>query len=94
MIFIPLSLSYLLFWFAFNQNINFSRFAKFGDPSYGIYIYGFLIQQVVIMCFNGQMSSQLNTIIALPIACLFGYASYHLIEKHFLKLKTYIIKWV
>lgn len=79
-----------MFYFAFSKNINLNNFGKFGDFSYGIYIYGFLIQQLVIMAFGGKISNTLNYIISLPITICIGFISYHLIEKRFMNLKKYI----
>ena len=84
----PIFGAYLVFYIAFNNKIKLQNFGKYGDFSYGIYIYGFLIQQLVIMAYGGKMSNTLNYLISLPIAIFMGYLSYHFIEKRFSKLKN------
>lgn len=87
LIFIPYIAGYVVLSFAFSNKIKLYRFGKYGDFSYGIYIYGYLIQQIIIMFFNGQMTSTLNYIIAIPIAIVCGLLSYHLVEEKCLKFK-------
>lgn len=79
--------AYLIFYLAYCPKIQLQNFSKYGDFSYGIYIYGFMIQQVIIKMFSGNMSNTLNWIISLPIAILCGVMSWHLVEKRFLALK-------
>lgn len=83
----PICGSYLIFYIAYNANIKLQNFSKYGDFSYGIYIYGFLVQQLVIKLFDGHMNNNMNWIISLPISILCGIFSWHLIEKKCLALK-------
>lgn len=80
--------SYLVFFLAFCPAIKLHGFARRGDLSYGIYIYAFPIQQCVTHFFGGRMTPFVNFIISLPITVGFAYASWHLVEKRFLKLKN------
>jgi peptidoglycan/LPS O-acetylase OafA/YrhL len=58
---------------------------KIGDLSYGIYIYGFPVQQTLVYYFKlHYLSLMLSSII---ISFFLGYLSWHLIEKKALKLK-------
>lgn len=51
-----------------------------GDYSYGVYIWGWPIQQLLVM--SGQINSTLaNQLITMAIALAIGAASWHLIEK-------------
>jgi peptidoglycan/LPS O-acetylase OafA/YrhL len=51
-----------------------------GDYSYGVYIWGWPIQQILVM--SGQLNSTLaNQIVTMVIALVIGAASWHLIEK-------------
>ncbi|QCR22180.1 acyltransferase [Pontibacter sp. SGAir0037] len=60
--------------------------SKIGDLSYGVYIYGFVIQQVLLHFFDfNQLELTLATI---PIALIAGYFSWNLIEKRFIRLKN------
>lgn len=59
---------------------------RFGDPSYGIYLWGWPAQQIVVY-FLPDAGLGAHVSIALVIAIFLGYASWHLVEKHALKLK-------
>jgi peptidoglycan/LPS O-acetylase OafA/YrhL len=50
-----------------------------GDFSYGIYIYGFLIQQTVAHFFP-RIESYASNLICLPVALIFGYLSWNFVE--------------
>jgi peptidoglycan/LPS O-acetylase OafA/YrhL len=56
------------------------------DYSYGLYLYGFLVQQVVIHVL-GPLTPTWNACISLPIALLLAIGSWHLIEKRALSIK-------
>lgn len=59
---------------------------RWGDPSYGIYLYGWPFQQMALH-FIPNLSAIGNTLIALPLAALAAYASWHLIEHRALAAK-------
>jgi peptidoglycan/LPS O-acetylase OafA/YrhL len=64
--------------------------ASIGDPSYGIYLYAFPLQQFIIYWFR---PSTLMLFIASTIgAFIFGYLSWVLIEKKALALKQYFLE--
>ena len=63
---------------------------KIGDMSYGIYIYAFAIQQTLVHFFHFEQFAL--TIYASIISIVFGYLSWHLIEKQALKYKNYSFK--
>ncbi|WP_114822338.1 acyltransferase family protein [Chryseobacterium sp. KLBC 52] len=56
-----------------------------GDTSYGIYIYSFPIQQTLM--YFVKLDTAMLFILSLPLSILFGYASWHLIEKKALEYK-------
>lgn len=60
---------------------------KTGDLSYGIYIYGFLIQQILMYYFHLNLWTLL--ICSLIIVPLFALFSWHIIEKKALSFKNY-----
>lgn len=80
--------AYLIMYFAYNKKIRLNNFSKYGDFSYGIYIYAFPIQQTVTYFFKGEISVLLNIAISLPVTILLAILSWHLIEKPALKLKN------
>lgn len=56
------------------------------DYSYGLYLYGFLVQQALIATF-GQVTPIANAAMALPIALGLAMLSWHLVEKRTLQWK-------
>ncbi len=59
----------------------FNQYLKIpGDPSYGIYIYGFVIQHLVAHFFPNQ-SLSFNQAVAALIALAVGYLSWYLVEQ-------------
>lgn len=64
------------------------------DISYGIYLYGFAVQQAVYQLLPGFRSWHENFIISLVVACLFGYLSWTLVESRVMDRKNSAIKFV
>lgn len=60
--------------------------AKFGDFSYGLYLWAFPVQQVTIEVF-GLVEPWLNILIVLSATLTLAVLSWHLIEKRALRLK-------
>lgn len=56
-----------------------------GDISYGVYIYGFLVQQTLMNYFD--LNPYVLTLSAMTITYIFSIASWHIIEKPALSLK-------
>lgn len=84
---VAISGSYIILWVAFTDRLPWSRFARFGDVSYGVYIYAFPIQQAVVHAFGGSMDPMANVLIATPLVLACAFASWHLVEKRALRLK-------
>lgn len=61
------------------------RFSAYGDASYGIYIYSFPIQQLLVYYFSPSLWMLLLTSTVSSI--LMGYVSWHIIEKRALQFK-------
>lgn len=61
----------------------FSTFGKVGDMSYGIYIYSFPIQQILMYFFNFNIFQLMTS--SLLLSMVFGYFSWHLVEKRALR---------
>ena len=62
------------------------RFGRFGDVSYGTYLWGYPIQQCVIVAF-GILPLWQNLLVVVPAVLLLAFASWHLVEKRALRLK-------
>jgi peptidoglycan/LPS O-acetylase OafA/YrhL len=61
---------------------------KLGDLSYGTYLYGWPVEQVV-RSMIGPTSGWTLFLISLPIAMACGWLSWHLVEKRAMRLKNY-----
>ncbi|KUR80131.1 hypothetical protein AQZ49_03300 [Novosphingobium sp. FSW06-99] len=62
-----------------------------GDYSYGIYIYGFPIQQALLHFFPAHRTALFVTVTALPLTLLCAIGSWHLIEKPVLGLRKHLL---
>ncbi|MET0370126.1 MAG: acyltransferase [Sphingobium sp.] len=82
----PLTLAYGLFALAFAAPLPWSGPAQLGDASYGTYLYGFPIQQMVKAAFDLSFPAYVATCLALSLIA--GVLSWHLVEKWFLRPKT------
>lgn len=58
-----------------------------GDYSYGIYLYGFPIQQVILSLFPGIQHGYVLFALSFPVIVLFSIFSWHVIEKPVLRLR-------
>jgi len=81
-------LVYGVLFLAFYKEIKF--FKLIPDISYGIYLYGWICQQI-IFSYNNNLSNFSNFFISSIIATLFGLLSWYLIESKFLTLKKFIV---
>lgn len=63
------------------------------DYSYGLYLYGFAIQQAIAAIFPWSHEWYWNLAISLPIACAFAAFSWHCVEKPALKLRIPLAKF-
>lgn len=65
----------------------FTSFGKFGDPSYGIYLFSFPIQQIVITQYLNELGFTGTLLLSSFLSLLLGYISWHFFEKKVLKFK-------
>lgn len=61
-----------------------------GDYSYGMYLYGVVVQQSVAALGPPVQHWYLNILISLPIAFGVAFVSWHLVEKHALRLRAQV----
>lgn len=84
---LAISVAYFCFWFAYQTpHLNIE---KYGDPSYGIYLWGWPIQQLIV-AISPEMTPWKNFIISLLLTIPIGYLSWNLIEKPALSFKQKI----
>jgi peptidoglycan/LPS O-acetylase OafA/YrhL len=83
----PLFGCYLALWLALSPRLPVIRAARFGDLSYGIYIYGWPAEQGAIWLLGGRAMWWQVFLIALPAAAALAFLSWHLVERPALRLK-------
>lgn len=74
------------FWFAYRLPLP--SLDRFGDASYGLYLWGFPAQQIMAHHFP-TATPLMNAALSLPLAAALGYLSWHLIEKPTLSAKEW-----
>jgi peptidoglycan/LPS O-acetylase OafA/YrhL len=79
------ALAYGTFYIAFSDRLPLHDAARYGDFSYGTYLYAFPIQQMlqaaVVLTFASYIAA------SLALSLLAGIASWHIVEKRFLRRK-------
>ncbi|HEY3918269.1 MAG TPA: acyltransferase [Stellaceae bacterium] len=83
----PIFGSYLVIYLAFARWLKPLPAARFGDLSYGLYIYGWPVEQTLVWLNGGAMSWWALFALALPITAAIAFLSWHLVEKRALRLK-------
>jgi peptidoglycan/LPS O-acetylase OafA/YrhL len=79
----PPAVAYSLFYFAFKKQLLDA--ARFGDFSYGTYLYAFPIQQMLRADFGTQLPFWLFIPIAMILSLAAGVLSWHCVERWFQK---------
>jgi len=83
----PLFGCYLALYLALNPRLPVIPAARFGDLSYGLYIYGWPSEQLVIWLMRGHAAWWQVFLLASILASAFAFLSWHLVEKRALRLK-------
>jgi peptidoglycan/LPS O-acetylase OafA/YrhL len=78
----PPSLAYGLFWLAYHPGIVLHRAARFGDFSYGVYLYAFVIQQMLVA--RTALPFPVFVLASALLSFAAGIASWWLVERPFL----------
>ena len=91
--FFPLLASYPVLWLATTDRIRLPSMKRIGDISYGTYLYGWPIGMAVRSTLGEQATWWNVAGITLALAMLMGFVSWHLLEKHALRLKAMRIPW-
>ncbi|MFA9229772.1 MAG: acyltransferase family protein [Microgenomates group bacterium] len=80
------TLAYVTLWAAFAPGGALRVYNRVGDYSYGLYLYAFPIQGLVVWLW-GPMTPGWNILLALPITLILSVLSWHLIEAPALRLR-------
>jgi peptidoglycan/LPS O-acetylase OafA/YrhL len=79
---------YLLFWFAFHAPVTpFSRFDAKVDLSYGVYLYAWPVQSLLIYWYGG-LSPWTVLVVSTAIVSVLATASWFAVEQPFMRLKS------
>lgn len=84
-----LPLIYVMIWVGMQPKLQ-SRFFKKGDYSYGLYLYGFVIQQTIAFALPDAREWWIMFPLSLVLTLGFAIISWHLIEKPALRLKKFM----
>lgn len=84
---LPILGGYLVFYLAYQDKFKINEFGKYGDFSYGLYIYAFPIQQIITNHFNNNIHPLTNFIYSFIITLGISILSWNYIEKSALKFK-------
>jgi len=83
----PVAGGYLLLYAAFSPALPFSRFGRYGDFSYGLYVFAYPIQQTIVCVLGSDMSVLVFFGISFVTTLVLAVLSWHLIEAPALSLK-------
>jgi peptidoglycan/LPS O-acetylase OafA/YrhL len=89
--FAPLPMAYFTMYLGL-RSPKLDKILMSGDYSYGLYLYGYPVQQAVITLLPGMREWYWNILISLPIAATIASLSWHLIEKPVLARKNILQK--
>jgi len=81
--------AYMLFWMSIRVPAWVKRIGAKNDYSYGIYLYGFLVQQVLAYFGWHELGYAFYTVTALIITTVLAMMSWHLLEKPALSAKDW-----
>ncbi|MGA2672924.1 MAG: acyltransferase [Terracidiphilus sp.] len=81
---LPVCGAYLLLGLAYQPWLRPLNLGRFGDFSYGTYLYAFPIQQLIVKFGGGTMGPVKLFLLATPLAVGTGALSWFLVERHFL----------
>lgn len=84
-----LTLPYLVIYLAYVRLPKVAHFGKHGDFSYGMYIFGFPVQQLLIHWFGADISLGLFALSSMAITLCFAVLSWRLVEAPALRLKRF-----
>jgi peptidoglycan/LPS O-acetylase OafA/YrhL len=86
-----LTLPYLVVYLAFARIPRLARFGRHGDFSFGIYLFGFPLQQLLIHWLGTEQLSLYGFIaLSMTASLAMGVLSFHLVERPALRLRRYL----
>lgn len=83
--------AYLLFFLAFAHIGSLKKFERLPDVSYGVYLYGWPVQKLILWYFPATTPWMLFLQASL-VSLLLGAASWYMVEKPFMRLKSFQLR--
>lgn len=80
-------LPYLVLAFAFSKVMKLYHFARYGDFSYGLYLYAFPVQQLIVYFAPVKPDLWMMIFLSFVFTVPFAFFSWHVVEKRALSLK-------
>ena len=81
------ALAYAVAYFGLAARPVGHRLVALGDASYGIYVWGFVVEQLVVLAFRSHISAIGVFAVAMPATWIIGILSWRMIEKPMLRFK-------
>lgn len=81
----PVAGSFLVLALAFHRSVNLHGWSRFGDFSYGTYLYAFPVQQLIMRFLGHPVSPWTLFALATPVSLACAFMSWHLVEKWFMR---------
>jgi peptidoglycan/LPS O-acetylase OafA/YrhL len=85
------SLAYGVFYVAFNDRLPLHNAARFGDFSYGVYLYGFAIQRLLQYTIARGWNLAEFFVASASLALIAGALSWHVVERQFMPRRTGVL---
>ena len=82
-----IGLSFAIIYFGISSTPVIRQFGRWGDPSYGLYLIAFPIQQTIIQLFWPSLGFTATLALTIAVTTVLAYLSWHLLEKKALQLK-------
>lgn len=89
----PWVLGYFLLFLAYTHSGRFFAFNSVGDYSYGVYIYAYPLQQLIIYLMP-RLSVDLLNIVAISVVLPCAMASWHFVEKPSIIQRGAVVAWL
>jgi peptidoglycan/LPS O-acetylase OafA/YrhL len=89
---LPIFGAYIIFYLGFSKRKPSNQQKKPFDISYGTYLYGYPIQQLLVYYFFAQLNPFLLFIIALSISVVLAALSWHFIEQPMIRMRERFVK--
>ena len=84
---IALALPFVVIWIGLKSTPVLCRFGRFGDLSYGIYIYAFPLQQLMVWLTGGRYGYPITFALSAAATVACAFVSWHVIENPALSFK-------